>query len=632
MYQFSDIEKRYRFILVISIFLFISYTCTRNNTVENVHSGQQEMFALLHEWCDGLLLRQVQHSDTLLHGGILCPACALMHGRSPDAIYPFLYVASCTGESKYVDAAKKLFTWGERNVRFSDGSWNNEVNIYTWRGITVFGLITLTESLRDFSSLLDLQTRNEWMKSVHEQADFVMSYIKPGVGNINYSATACYALALAGELTGERKYTEKAAELAALVSSYFTENDFLLYGEGTYPYVKSAKGLFPVDLGYNVEESLPNLLLYADLVKDSALKSKIEKSIRTQIEFMLPDGAWDNSWGTRNFKWSYWGSRTSDGVVSLCSVLANEDSLYETIGYRNVQLLQKCTHDGLLYGGMHYRSACYPACIHHTFEHAKGLAVALHNGLKKPATEASLPREEEYGSRYFEDLDIWLLAVEDWRATVSGYDTNYKQSGGNTHGGALSLLWHKSAGPILAAAMTEYSIIEPGNMQLLKGQYNYSPTCQVIYEENGVKYSNANCKAAEITCRSIDFGKEVVVNTELVDMQSNQPYSGKMPVEITYGFVQGKMTIKVVKKVERDKRTIGLYMPVISQANEKSGFSGTYFEIIKPDATISIHGNGNFEQLPVEKNGRAFCPVPGFEFVPLYVKSAYNLEVSIACK
>ena len=36
-------------------------------------------------------------------------------------------------------------------------------------------------------------------------------------------------------------------------------------------------------------------------------------ALRTHMEFMLPDGAWDNSWGTRNYKWSWWGSRTSDG-------------------------------------------------------------------------------------------------------------------------------------------------------------------------------------------------------------------------------------------------------------------------------------------------------------------------------
>lgn len=37
--------------------------------------------------------------------------------------------------------------------------------------------------------------------------------------------------------------------------------------------------------------------------------------MNTHLEFMLPDGAWDNSWGTRSFKWTYWGGRTSDGFM-----------------------------------------------------------------------------------------------------------------------------------------------------------------------------------------------------------------------------------------------------------------------------------------------------------------------------
>lgn len=620
-----------RTIIILLGYLCLTAACSTNNTVCNVSSTQQEMFTLLHEWCDALLDRQIQQADTLLDGGILCPACALMHGRTPDAIYPFLYVASCTGETKYVEAAKKLFIWGERNVRFPDGSWNNEVNMYTWRGITVFGLITLAESMRDFSYLLDNQTYNRWMKSVREQADFIVSYIKPGVGNINYSATACYALALVGELTGDAKYKKRAAELAVLVKPHFTKNDSLFYGEGVYPYVKSAKGLWPVDLGYNVEETLPNLLFYADLVGDSEMKASVHRSIDTQIEFMLPDGAWDNSWGTRNFKWSYWGSRTSDGVVALCSILAPDNPLYATVGMRNVELLRQCTHDGLLYGGMHYRSAGYPACIHHTFEHAKGLAVALHKGFTKPEKPVALPREKEYGSRYLHDLDSWLVAVGNWRATVSGYDVGYKMPGGNAHGGTLSLLWHKFSGPILAAAMTKYTIEEPANMQLVKSEYIYSPTFQVIYEEEGIKYSNANSKVSEIDCFSLKSGEEITVKTELVDIYSNCPTSGRIPISINYRFNSNEVVIKVYKNNRADKRNLRMYIPVISEAGERCRYVENQIEIIKPESVVYLFSNNEFKHLVVEKNQRSFSPVPGFEFIPLYTESISELEVGIKC-
>lgn len=622
--------KRIRIVATILFSLVVSASCdsSRATKPKSVPDNQQEMFSLLHQWCEGLLSRQIQHEDSLLDGGILCPACVLMHGRTPDAIYPFLYVASRTGDTRFVEASKRLLLWGRRTVRLADGSWNNEVNMYTWRGITVFGLITLGESLRDFSYLLDQPTRRQWMESLKEQADFIASYIQPGVGNINYSATACYALALAGEVSGEEQYIGRAKELASLVSSYFTECDSLYYGEGVYPYVKSAKGLWPVDLGYNVEETLPNLLFYADWAKDEKLKTSILTSIYRQLEFMLPDGAWDNSWGTRNFKWSYWGSRTSDGVVSLCSILGQEDSLFATVGYRNVELLKQCTHQGLLYGGMHYRSAGYPACIHHTFEHAKGLAVALHRGFGTPEKRQALPREKSYGARYFRDLDSWLVATGDWRATVSGYDVGYKMPGGNCHGGTLSMLWHRELGPILAAAMTHYTVEEPANMQLLRGEHNYSPTFQVRYHEEGKVYSNAYCKRSEIVRRAVDGGEVLTIITELVDITSNSPASGKIPVEIVYEFYADRISVRA-KSQAADKREVELYLPVISQADEAYQVGEHNLRLSRDEKELCISTLNSFDLLPMEKNGRAFCPVPGFEFIPLTVRGR-ELEVSIS--
>ncbi len=40
-------------------------------------------------WCDGLLARQVtEMRDPAFYGGLLCPACALIHGRSGDDCCP----------------------------------------------------------------------------------------------------------------------------------------------------------------------------------------------------------------------------------------------------------------------------------------------------------------------------------------------------------------------------------------------------------------------------------------------------------------------------------------------------------------------------------------------------------------
>ena len=45
--------------------------------------------ALLRRWCDAMLKYQLHDTgDTRLDGGLLCPACMRVHGRSADAILP----------------------------------------------------------------------------------------------------------------------------------------------------------------------------------------------------------------------------------------------------------------------------------------------------------------------------------------------------------------------------------------------------------------------------------------------------------------------------------------------------------------------------------------------------------------
>ena len=91
---------------------------------------------LLQTWCDGLLAHQVTDMhDPALHGALLCPACAMVHGRCGDAVYPLLRVAHTTGDAKYVRAAVMVHEWSERQVSRADGSWVNDVTLSSWKGL-----------------------------------------------------------------------------------------------------------------------------------------------------------------------------------------------------------------------------------------------------------------------------------------------------------------------------------------------------------------------------------------------------------------------------------------------------------------------------------------------------------------
>src|SRR5689334_11723359 len=70
---------------------------------------------VLKTWCDGLLAHQVTAiQDPAVHGALLCPACAMIHGRCADAVYPLLHVAHATGDAKYVQAAIAVHNWSEQ--------------------------------------------------------------------------------------------------------------------------------------------------------------------------------------------------------------------------------------------------------------------------------------------------------------------------------------------------------------------------------------------------------------------------------------------------------------------------------------------------------------------------------------
>ena len=91
-------------------------------------------------------------------------------------------------------------------------------------------------------------------------------------------------------------FQKEARQIAADLKNFFTENDTFLYGEGPNISSKTKNGCLPVDLLYNVEESLPNMVYYALMAKDTDLLTLVDRSMATHLEFMLPDGAWDNSW------------------------------------------------------------------------------------------------------------------------------------------------------------------------------------------------------------------------------------------------------------------------------------------------------------------------------------------------
>jgi len=425
--------------------------------------------SLFERWCEGLYANQLRETPRReTHGALMCPACGFLHGRAGDAVYPFVRMWVRTGESRWLSAARDVVEWTERNFVREGGGYVNDQQS-SWLYTSVFSQIALGRTLLRYGDALPHDVAERWRSAFDRLSVWTMDYfqLQPGP-NVNYLAAYCEAMALAWKLSGEDRFRVAAERMARdRVMRCFTHDGFL-FGEGRPLDGKSQeRGLHFIDIGYNLEESLPALSAAADMLGDARLAEQVEISAKAHAEFLLPDGAIDNAAGSRSVKWTYYGSRTSDGALPLWAWCARRGVPWGVRAIdRTLRLLSRCTGgDNLLAGGLDYAMAGEPTCIHHTFTHAKALAVLLEEGAPESVSPAELPREAEYGHRHVDALDVDLVAVGPWRATFSANDSPKGDRRAMVGGGAPVLVWHMDRGLIAAGTMAKFYWVEAHNMQ-----------------------------------------------------------------------------------------------------------------------------------------------------------------------
>ena len=574
---------------------------------------------LLQTWCDGLIAHQIAEGEN--RGGLHCPACDFVHGRCGDAVYPLLALFSRNKNEKYRRAALEVFDWSQRHVSQADGSFLNENYVGAWKGITCFSALSLGEALRHHGEHLTPEIRQIWLERLRYAADFLLDWMDFETGDINYPISTAAALALAWALLGDEKYRKRARELAYFGLEHFTANG-LLWGEG--PRAKddlSPRGLRPIDVGYNVEESLPNLALYGELMGDERVLEAVAVSLRAHLPYLMPDGGWDAGWCSRQYKWTYWGSRTSDGCAFGFATLQERDPQFSTAAALNLRLLAACTHEGLLFGGPHLHSRGIKPCIHHTFCHAKGLAAALdigfsgegHSALEKPAD----------GVREWSEAAVFQVVCGDWRASVTANDLPHSSKrGGTPSGGALSLLWHAKTGPLCVASMNDYVRYEGDNMQKAQSEAEkFVLTPRLEFQRDDALFSSLHDSAAHIEWREEAGIFEIVATGEL----KNPPgLAADAKYRLAYRFSPSNFELDISCAL----RGVRLILPLVSPKGEAFWIQGNTCEIHKPNATVraQIEG-GQWENLAPE---RVFNFVPGFEALPLTAILNGETRISLA--
>jgi hypothetical protein len=578
---------------------------------------------LLEQWCAGLVAHQTYTPDNLItHGGIYSPGDNAYPGRSADSIFPLLWMAKHTGDHKYVEAARLVYEWEQNNCWHEElGCWFNNPNMPdSWKGITVFAAMTKYEAITYYPELLGEETIKEWKARLYRASEYLYETLTINFGNINYPAFGTLAFYSLGKLFNEDRYIRRAEDLAEGLLPYFLD-DGLFFGEGTrFP---NEHGQYPVDLGYNVEESLPALALYARLVNNKVLYDKVLNSKKVHLEFMLPNGGWDNSWGTRNFKWTLWGSRTSDGCHPGYYALANEEPVFAEAVYRNLKCLEASTHDKLLHSGPHEFIEGIPPTTHHTFNHAKALVNLLHiEEPDIPYTDNVLPREKVYGIKHYDSIDTIIFSKGSWRGTVTAYSMDYREGRINGHasGGALTMLYHMQQDIVSASSMIEYQRWERFNMldeNLVENFMDLTPRLELRLDDNRV-FRNICDHSAKLS--SSETGDDLIISAKsrMVDGNQIKPEEGTPEISVDYKIKYDVFSMEIAMDRPVAKGNLHFILPVVCSGNDEISIGD--FRIVRrtKNGAINVRSNYKLETMMPE-NKRVYNFVPGFQAFPLKI-------------
>ena len=574
---------------------------------------KDKVYSLLKEWCDYMLDHTVKGvSDPYLKGAMLCPACGFVHGRFADVILAYTLLYTKTGEEKYLIAADEAVDWSEYNVLTPEGTWYNDINAI-WYGTGLFSAMALGETLQNFKGQIPKNIYDKWYKIFLRMAEGCITFTRYEwfkMAVVNYYCGTAAFFALCYHILGDEKYKAEANYWESLCVNKF-DSEGLLFGECQPHDILTEKGCHGIDMGYNLEESIQLLLQYAIYVKDEEkLKFYCDKAL-THLEFLMPDGAVDDSFGSRHNKWTYWGSRTSDGVQEVFPRIAKYDRRFAKAAALNLELCERCTVDGAMYAGLMQHSANQPACIHHAFAHTKAVALMyLHMDEKdfENLEDITLPREEAYGVKNFQNGYLKLVSVGDLRATVSAIDYVTGENNDRCNmGGTLNLLWHKKYGAICAATMHQYFLVEPTNFQELRNaQKTQCMTARIICGD----YSSDTDKTVEIVFN----GDNKKVNVSVFG-------SKELSFKMDYEFESNKVKISI--QTEKD----AVYMlPIIADSNWEVNALNDKEYLFNNMLKVSVD---SAVKPTVDLDKRFFNQVGGFQYLPLEITLKANKTTEI---
>ncbi|NOU93969.1 hypothetical protein GC093_12175 [Paenibacillus sp. LMG 31456] len=589
------------------------------------------LFPLLQHCCDTLIDHQ-ELADTAWQGGIRCPACRTVHGRCGDAIFPLYYMYTATGNSNYLKSARLLTSY-IGSVQQPDGAWLNEL-AGDWKGTTVFQLLSLCHAY-DLLSKNGEQTEADTLKDLIASSALWVSRIfgNGGKTNVNYYLTSAVVLQWASVIVSIPHYAEQARLLIERYGLANMTGDGFLLGEKTNqrPFSRVTS---TVDIGYNMDMSLGAMAEYAILTGNEHVKEMTVHALRKHMEMIYPDGSMDNSFGSRNYKWTLFGSKTAHGCQMAFMMLCDEDpAFYKAAELNAAYVKESIGPGGGMFGyGPHYKELFKQSCIHATFNKADAFAVALTYGKEPARKDALIPSQAIFGVREYASLGVHHMRTHQWMGTVSCYHVHNAPTGGT-----LSYLWNAATGPVQIGSVTKYERYEPYNMPAFPAMEEELTTPRIEAVRQGITYSNLYEYEAYAASSVNEDRPEAEVHGQLKYEADCIQYDCGISYKIRYTFYDSFIEKIYDMDVRLPCEQIRIVEPIVSGANCAALEMGEEINIPSGKGNvIQVSGWGVGFQLDRESlTEQAVSVFPSILAVPLkwrtgpLIPGQYSFRVSI---
>jgi hypothetical protein len=583
---------------------------------------------VLYELDDLMLTTQIGDMGDEDYGALVSPSTnpeqQPIHSRAAEAVYPLAVAYKHSQDEKYATAAIKLGNW-LITVQEASGAWIEEWPAASgWDGTTADQLISLANAYVILKSKLTTQEDSAWVGSITRSADWVAANFPKG--NVNYVPTGAVGLLAANRAisSGKASWLTKAASLMTQTVAAINDED-LLTGEG-----------MGVDLGYNIAQSIGYIAMYGLMLPAPEYVTAAADLLKVHQYFMYPGGAIDNSWGTRNFKWTLEsGTKTAPGVFFSFALLADKDPSFLRGAQLAMSWLDSHGRDDagwLLYGPHAPRHASSsPPSNYGTFARAQSIATAIEYG---PAATmlGQVPADQKNWLKHLPSVKTAVLRTDKIMATVTSYGEirSYPREE-MARGGSVSALWFEgygSTGFLQVSSQTVYTREESKHMPIEQQLLPLTPRVETV---SGAYNTNLFDDKATLAATQDATGMHVTTGGALKNQAGT---SNGVTYQWTYDFGPDSYTKQLQVSAGKGLRIVE---PFVDD-------TGNQYEVVGSDTFVIKTQAGSEYTLKIESSSapytlaagadkaRFWNPFPGLDCYPVTITLSDAASYSIKYK